>query len=98
MTQTKEDIAEAMSEATGITKQVAKEALKVGLDAIITANEHGERVKLIGFGSFYPVSRPAYRGINPATMQIMERPSKTVPKFKPGSAYRDRLKSSKLRK
>ena len=91
MTQTKDDIAEFISQATGLTKQDAKAAFQAGMEAIIQANERGERVQLIGFGSFNPVTHPAHRGVSPTTREPIQIPAMTVPKFKPGLAYRKRV-------
>lgn len=91
MTQTKDDIVAFMSQETGLTKLEAKAAFDAALESIISANERGEKVQLIGFGSFNVLRHPEHAGVNPVTHEKITIPAMVVPKFKPGAAYRKRV-------
>jgi len=49
------------------------------------------RVTLAGFGTFQIMTRKARRGVNPQTRQIIQIPSKKVPKFVPGKSFREKV-------
>jgi DNA-binding protein HU-beta len=76
----------------GLTKRRAAEAVEAMLDAIKGALEKGEKVQLIGFGSFGVRERRARKGRNPKTGDEIDIPAKKVPIFRAGSALRDRVK------
>tara|TARA_Y100000588_G_scaffold224813_1_gene238765 strand:- start:537 stop:1088 length:552 start_codon:yes stop_codon:yes gene_type:complete len=84
-TTTKEDLIEEMAEKAGITKGAAKKALETLLTNIEGALQNGNRVSLVGFGSWF-VSQRAYReGINPQTGKVIKIKAKKIVKFKAGS-------------
>ena len=63
----------------------AKKALDATLDAITAAVKAGDKVALIGFGTFSVAKRPARKGINPSTKKPIDIPAKSVVKFKAGA-------------
>ena len=65
-----------------ITKVDAKKALEAATEAIKEALVAGDKVALIGFGTFSVNERPAREGINPATKEKIQIPAKKVAKFK----------------
>ena len=71
--------------AAGLTKADSKKALDATLDAISNALKAGDKVALLGFGTFAVTERPARTGINPANKQKIEIPAKKVVKFKAGA-------------
>ena len=71
--------------ATGISKADSKQALDAALDAIAEALKQGDKVALLGFGTFSVNERPARTGINPATKEKIQIEAKKVIKFKPGA-------------
>ena len=81
----KAELISAMAEESGLTKADSKRAL----DAFISTEKKtlgkGEKVSLVGFGSFSVAQRNARRGINPATKEPIQIPAKKVARFKPGS-------------
>lgn len=79
MTQTKNDIVAFMSQETGLTKLEAKAAFDAALESIISANERGEKVQLIGFGSFNVLRHPEHAGVNPVTHEKITIPAMVVP-------------------
>ena len=68
-----------------MTKVDAKKALDAAIDAITAAVKAGDKVALIGFGTFSVAKRPARKGINPATKKAINIPAKNVVKFKAGA-------------
>ena len=71
--------------ATGISQADSKQALDAALDAIAEALKQGDKVALLGFGTFAVNERPARTGINPATKEKIQIEAKKVIKFKPGA-------------
>ena len=68
-----------------MTKADSKKALDATMDAIKAALKKGDKVQLIGFGTFSVTKRPAREGINPATKAKIKIPAKKVAKFKAGA-------------
>ena len=83
-TMNKTDLVNAIA-ATGISKADSKQALDAALDAIAEALKQGDKVALLGFGTFAVNERPARTGINPATKEKIQIEAKKVIKFKPGA-------------
>lgn len=78
--------------AAGLTKADSKKALDATLDAISNALKAGDKVALLGFGTFAVTERPARTGINPANKQKIEIPAKKVVKFKAGAELAEAVK------
>ena len=78
-----------IAENAGLTKKQAEDALKAVTDAITEALAAGEKVQLVGFGSFEAHTRAAHTGRDPKTNEALEIPAKTVPVFKAGKALKD---------
>jgi DNA-binding protein HU-beta len=81
----KAQLIDAMSEKAGLTKADAKKALDAFVDATGDALKKGDRVALVGFGSFSISKRNARTGRNPQTGKEIKIPAKKVVKFKAGS-------------
>lgn len=81
----KTELIEKIAAGAGLTKADAKKALEATTEAIKGALIAGEKVQLIGFGTFSVNERPAREGINPATKQKIQIAAKKVAKFKAGS-------------
>ena len=88
----KEDLITHVAHENGITKIAARQAVDSMLEFIMSANENGEQVQLVGFGSFSPVKRAERIGTHPITKEKIVIESAFVPKFKAGKTYRSRLK------
>ena len=80
----KTDLVNAVA-AAGLTKVESKKAVDAVLDAIADALKEGDKVALLGFGTFSISERPARTGINPATKEKIQIAAKKVIKFKPGA-------------
>ena len=81
----KTDLIEGMAESAGITKAAAKKALESMLIDIEGALQKGQRVSLVGFGSWSVSRRAARDGRNPQTGKTIKIKAKNVVKFKAGS-------------
>lgn len=87
----KADLAEKVVNQTGLTKKASREAVDATTSVITDALARGERVTLVGFGSFRVVSRKARTGRNPQTGEAIQIPVKTVPKFRPGKSLIEKV-------
>ena len=81
----KTELVNAMAAKTGMTKVAAKEALNAVLNTIQEQLNKGEKVSLIGFGTFNVVERKARTAKNPQTGKAVKVPAKKVAKFKAGA-------------
>jgi len=87
----KAQLIDAIAEKGGITKADAKKALDAFVEATTDALKNGDRVALIGFGSFAVATRSARTGRNPQSGAPIEIPEKKVVKFKPGAELTDAI-------
>lgn len=81
----KADLIDAMAADAGITKAAAKKALESFLENIEKTLKKGDRVSLVGFGSWSVSKRAARDGRNPQTGKTIKIPAKRVVKFKAGA-------------
>ena len=86
---TKADLVNAMAEKAGLSKTDAEKALKSFVDAVTEALKAGEKVALVGFGTFSVGERAARTGQNPQTGEKIQIEAAKVPKFKAGKALKD---------
>ena len=85
----KAQLIDAMAENAGLTKADAKKALDAFTEATTGALKGGDRVALIGFGTFSVAERGARTGRNPQTGKEIKIPAKKVVKFKAGADLAD---------
>ena len=88
----KGELVESMANASGISKAAAERALTGLLDSISGALSKGDKVTLVGFGTFSVSNRAARQGRNPQTGAPIQIPARTVARFKPGSKLADAVK------
>ena len=81
----KSELVEAMAKAAGVSKAASEKALNGALAAITKALKKGDKVTLVGFGTFSVSKRKARQGRNPQTGATIKIPAKKVVKFKAGS-------------
>ncbi|MBU1936989.1 HU family DNA-binding protein, partial [bacterium] len=74
---------------TGQTKRASEEMLDAILDTIKDTVSDGDKVTLVGFGTFAMSERSARRGRNPRTGDTIDIPAKKVPRFVPGKEFKD---------
>jgi len=84
----KADLVEALVTVVG-KKSVAEDAINCALDAIAKALKKGEKVTLIGFGTFSVAKRAARTGRNPQTGKAIKIKAKKVPKFVAGKKLKE---------
>ena len=85
----KTELVAAMTEKAELSKKDAESALKAFVDVVTDELKKGEKVQLVGFGSFEVAERAAREGINPLTKQPMSIPASKAPKFKAGRGLKD---------
>ena len=89
----KNDIADAVAQATDNSKADAAKAVDCVFETISAALKSGDGVQLIGFGSFSVADRAAREGRNPRTGETLQIAASKQPKFKAGKALKDALNS-----
>lgn len=85
----KAELINVVSEAAEVSKKDAETVITATLDAITDALKEGEKVQLVGFGSFEVKARAARVGRNPKTKEPIEIPASKVPVFKAGKVLKD---------
>jgi DNA-binding protein HU-beta len=86
---TKVELVAKIAEIAGLTKVDADKALSAFIAATTAAVKAGDKVTLVGFGTFSAVTRAARTGRNPQTGKAMKIEAKTNGKFTPGKALKD---------
>ena len=87
----KTELIEKIAAGSGLPKTEAKKALDATVAAIKDALVAGDKISLVGFGTFSVNERPAREGINPATKEKIQIAAKKVAKFKVGAELNDAL-------
>jgi DNA-binding protein HU-beta len=85
----KAELVNAVADKAGVTKKQADEILGATIDTIIETVSKGDKVTLVGFGSFEPRARKAREGRNPKTGKALKIPATTVPAFSAGKVFKD---------
>ena len=80
----KTELVNAIAENANLSKADAKKALEATLDAIAGALKSGDKIALVGFGTFSVSERPSRTGINPRTKEQITIAAKKIAKFKAG--------------
>ena len=92
---TKAELVSAIAGKTELTKKDSEKALAAVLESITEALKKGDKVSLVGFGTFEVRSRAAREGINPQTKKKIKIAATKVPAFKAGKALKDTVAKSK---
>ena len=87
----KMELVSAMADKTGLSKKDAEAALKAFTDVVAEELKKGEKIQLVGFGTFEVSERAARVGRNPQTKKEITIPASKAPKFKAGKALKDSL-------
>ena len=88
----KTELVAAVATKAELSKKDADAAVKAVIDAVTEALKDGEKVALVGFGTFEVKTRAARTGKNPRTGEVINIPEAKVPSFKAGSALMDAVK------
>ena len=87
----KTELVAAIAEQTELSKKDAEKALKAFTDIVADELKKGEKVQLVGFGTFEVSERAAREGRNPQTGETMKIEASKSPKFKAGKALKDAI-------
>ena len=85
----KTELVAAVAEQADISKKDAEKVLKAFVDVVTEEMKKGEKVQLVGFGTFEVSERAAREGRNPHTGETMKIEASKAPKFKAGKALKD---------
>ena len=85
----KTELVAAVADKAGLTKKDAEAAVKAFTDVVAEQLQKGDKVQLVGFGTFEVSKRAAREGRNPQSGEVMNIPASKAPKFKAGKALKD---------
>ena len=87
----KAELVAAIAEKTELSKKDSEKALKAFIDVVTEELTKGEKIQLVGFGTFEVAERAAREGRNPQTGATMNIPASKAPKFKAGKSLKDTI-------
>ena len=87
----KTELVAAIAEKAGLSKKDAEGAVKAFTDTVAEQLKAGEKIQLVGFGTFEVAERAARTGKNPQTGEAIKIPASKAPKFKAGKALKDEV-------
>lgn len=88
----KTELIAAMAESADVSKKDAEKVLNAFMDTVAKQLKKGDKIQLIGFGTFEAVKRAAREGRNPQTGKKLKIKSSVVPKFKAGKGLKDAIR------
>jgi DNA-binding protein HU-beta len=88
---TKAELISAIADKAGLTKNQARDALEAFVSSVTGSLKAGNEVRLVGFGSFIPVSRKAGTARNPRTGATVKRPASKTARFRVGEGLKSAL-------
>jgi len=88
-TLTKTELISVVSGKAGIPKAAAEKAINATTEAITQALAKGDKVTLVGFGTFDVAQRAARQGVNPRTRETIKIKASKSPRFRAGKAFKD---------
>ncbi len=88
----KSDLVSMIAAKSNLTKKDSESALNAFIESVQTSLKKGEKIQLVGFGTFEVRSRSARTGINPRTKESIKIPASKAPVFKAGKALKDSCK------
>jgi DNA-binding protein HU-beta len=89
---TKADLIDKMASDADVSKAAAEKALKSFIEAVTKTVKKGNKLTLVGFGTFSVSKRKARTGRNPQTGATIKIAARKVPKFKAGKSFKDAVK------
>ncbi len=87
----KGELVDRIAQRATVTKKQADAVLSAAIETIMEAVSDGDKVTLVGFGSFEPRDRKEREGRNPKTGEKMSIPATTVPAFSPGKLFKEKV-------
>lgn len=88
----KAELVNEVSGKTGLTKKETQNVVDALINTVGDTLSKGEKVTLVGFGTFRVVNRKARRGVNPQTRATIQIPARKVPKFVAGKTLKEKVK------
>ncbi len=88
----KSELVAMMAQKSNMTKKDSESALNALVESITETMKKGDKVSLVGFGTFETRKRSARTGINPRTKEEIKIPATNAPAFKAGKALKDSVK------
>lgn len=85
----KSELVAAVAEKSGLTKKDTEKAISSVIDVVVASVAKGERVQIVGFGTFERRQRSARKGRDPRTKKEISIPASKVPAFKAGNAFKE---------
>lgn len=85
----KAELVASIAEKAGLSKKDSEAALKAFVESVQDTLKKGDKVQLVGFGTFEVVNRPERTGRNPQTKKAIKIPASKAPKFKAGKALKE---------
>ncbi|MBD2156214.1 HU family DNA-binding protein [Leptolyngbya sp. FACHB-16] len=87
----KGELVDKVAEKANVTKKVADAIVTAAVESIMEAVSQGDKVTLVGFGSFEPRERQSREGRNPKTGEVMTIPATKVPAFSAGKMFKEKV-------
>ena len=87
----KAELVEKVANQVGLTKKNVGSIVDAFIETVRDSLSKGEKVTLVGFGTFQVTEKKARRGVNPQTKESIQIPAKKVPKFRPGKDLREKV-------
>ena len=94
---TKSELVSAVAENAGLTKVSAEKSVKGIIEAVTVCLKKGDKLTLVGFGTFSTTKRGARKGQNPQTGKKINIPATVSPKFKAGKSLKDSVNAKKTK-
>ncbi len=88
----KSSMIDAIAAKTKLTKKAVGEVLEAFMEEVMKAVSSGDSVTFTGFGTYKPVKRKARTGRNPQTGETIKIPARTVPVFRPGKTFKEKVR------
>ena len=90
----KAELISGVAQKTGFTKKDSEKTINALFDTISEALEKGDKVQVIGFGTFFTRTLKEREGFNPARKEIVKMPAINIPAIKAGKHLKERIKTS----
>jgi len=94
----KAELISAAAEKAGVSKKETEAVVNALLDTVKATLKDGEKVQVVGFGSFDVKRREAHTGRNPRTKEAIKIPASKVPTFRAGKALKDAVNTKNTKK
>ena len=91
----KDELISAVAEETCFSKKETETIISAFRDTVTETVKNGDKVQIVGFGSFASRERKAHEAVNPRTKEAIKIPAKTIPVFKAGKHFKDAVNEGK---